>query len=401
MKEMIKIDYNFSAKTPLHTGSDENMGTLKSLRRQKFSVEKKQIKSKLNHKERVEAIVEILIAVHKSIDFDKIKGKRLMGIWEEWHSKLLAAATTSDKYKFFDKLSKSWGIRHVRGYDKIIIAMENICDEEILQTIREESSYVIIKLIERSKKTDADAPLFNFAFKKDEELFDFESKSVEIPCISGNSIRGVMRRLAMSDFINTCNIKKMSKSDYHMLFTGGSINQGTIYENIDLRNEMFDNCPMLYVFGSAIGNMTIDGSMSVSFAYPICKEMDNGGESFWENLDIIFQTRRDDSKQENQIKLDTDASDAPQQMKYEYEVFIPGTEFTHAFRMREGNDMAVSAFWRTMKLFKENPYVGGMFATGSSEIDLSELKIEGNDRMYVEYLKEKEETIKEYWENKK
>lgn len=90
---------------------------------------------------------------------------------------------------------------------------------------------------------------------------------------SGNSVRGIMRRLVMYDYVKRCGIQKMSKSNYHMLFTGGVLNESTMYEDLDKRERLIDLCPMLGVFGAAIGNMTIEGSMSVGMVYPECREI--------------------------------------------------------------------------------------------------------------------------------
>jgi len=220
-----------------------------------------------------------------------------------------------------------------------------------------------------------------------------------VPVISGNSFRGNMRRKAMYDFTQLAGIDKLDKSTYHTLFTGGVLNDSSIYEDIAKRENLIKLCPMLGLFGAAIGNMTIEGSMGVGYAYPLCRELNNGEKSFWEYLEVVFQTRLDSSKTEKQIEIaDKDFADTVQ-MKYEYEVFAKGTQFSHGFRLYDNVDEMINcAFWRAIELFKQNPYICGMFAIGNAEIDLSSLKTNTKKaNEYVKYIAANKAEIKKFF----
>ena len=173
-----------------------------------------------------------------------------------------------------------------------------------------------------------------------------------------------------------------------MLFTGGALNDSTMYEDLAKREKLIELCPMLGVFGAAIGNMTIEGTMSVGLAYPQCRELGTGEKSYWEFLDLVFQTRLDSSKTEKEVEIEKDEKrGAPDQMKYEYEVFAPGTPFTHSFRMLKIDPIQVSAFWHALTLLKANPFIGGMWAIGNAECDFSALEIPENaNEAYLKYL---------------
>ena len=111
---MIRINYTFKTVGPLFTGSDENSGTLRTLRRQKIALAENQVyKSRLDEKTRRDAVVQILAGVWQAIDFDSIKGTRLMGIWGEFANKLTAAARAANKYQFFEILCRSWDIEAI------------------------------------------------------------------------------------------------------------------------------------------------------------------------------------------------------------------------------------------------------------------------------------------------
>ena len=416
---MIKIDYKFTAKTPLHTGSDENVGTMKTLRRQKMMISPVAFDTNLSEAKRHALILNLLKAVYHSIDKDSLDRSRLMSIWEEFHGKMLSSATASNRFQFLEKLTSAFGIRQI-GNDKngrmerAEESMRLLSDLELLQTVRDQSRYLIMMM--RVKKS----------YDEISEIEDSKSSPIVknfemIPAISGNSIRGKMRRIAMYDFLTRVNISALSKSDYHMLFSGGFLNQSTKYEDIKKREDLINACPMLGIFGSAIGNMTITGLLSVGWAYPVCIERNNGDQSFWSFLDIVFQTRYDSSKNEEIVKIQTESKktknqsflfedDIPgekespkgpsMQMKYEYEVFSPGTIFSHGFRFTEieNNPVLTGAFWHSLKLLKENPFICGMWANGASEIDLSEIEVdEKKAKEYTNYIESEKDKIKAFW----
>ena len=378
---MIKIDYTFYAKTPIHTGSDENLGTMKSLRRQKLVLlEPKQYESQYDDKRRIDAIVELLYVIHKAINWDAIKRRRRMGIWDEQYSKLLKAATAANKYQFLETLCRNWDIRSLKS-DTVLDILESLNDIELLDTVRSETQYLILRLRRRTKDKQG-SPLFDNV--RAETGYKYVKTWEQIPCISGNSIRGVLRRLLMRDFCSRVGIKKMSKDMYHILFTGGMLTDSTRYEDVDRRERLIDLCPPLGVLGAAIGNMTIQGLLSVGIAYPHCRELGTGDQSYWEYLETVFQTRRDSSKEEKEIEIEGD-SENPAQMKYEYEVFAPGTPFVHGFRMADFDELSRSCFWHMIELFKENPIVGGLQAVGNALVDLHELP-SSSGQEYVDYI---------------
>lgn len=387
---MIRLDYTFTAVSPIHTGSDTNAGTTRTLRRQKIILQEPvTYESNYTDEPRRDAIVDVLYAIHKSIDWDSIKGTRLMGIWDEMYSKVLKAAGAANRHQFFQGLCDGWDIRSVHDID-IVDTLNSLNDEELLSTLRDETQYLILKLRQRVK-SKGQASLFDR-----EQTPSTYTKTFEmIPNISGNSIRGKLRRLVMYDYCRLAGIEKLSASDYHTLFTGGVLDDSTRYEDIDKREKLIEMCPMLAVLGAAIGNMTIEGMLAVGMAYPVCSELGTGEKSYWEYLDTIFQTRLDSSKTEQAIEIDG-KSESTVQMKYEYEVFSPGTPFNHGFRMMELDEIAVSAFWHLLKLFKQNPFVGGMGAIGNGEICLVELE-DGDDSAYLAHIEKKAGEIREFF----
>lgn len=397
---MIKLNYEFKAKSPLHTGADTDMGTLKSLRRQKVILaEQKEVETKYTFEQQLEAIADILYQIWKKIDKDKIKGKRLMGIWGEFHSKILQAASTQSRFDFLQRICQLWDIENLDEV-KILEYLDNLNDYEFLDTIRSKSHYLVLKVrLLRENKGKIKKTLF------DTDKNKTPNKSVKtyalVPMISGNSIRGLMRRLVMSDFVAKTGIEKIWKEIYHMLFTGGVLDSSTMYEDIAKRENMIKMCPMIGLFGSAIGNMTVQGSLGVGHAYPKCSEMGTSDISYWNYIEVFFQTRLDDTGLQKAVDIH-DIDSYTIQMKYEYEIFAKGTPFSHSFQLFEDRDeLLKDCFYYALKLLKENNYITGMRAIGNAEIDLSELSIPKNTgKKYLKYLEDNKEEIRKFWEDR-
>ncbi len=409
---MIKLKYNFKAIGPLHTGSDEKAGIMKTLRRQKcILVKPVSYSSYLTDDERREAIVQIAYGIWKSIDFSEIKGKRMMMIWDEFTNKLKAASRCETKYEFLEKICVSWGIKSLTNRN-VLHNLKLLTDFELLDMIRNEAIYIVLAMRVLKEEIQAEkenptgikqASLFTETKtdKEIEKIKNIELLRIEdsIPCISGNSIRGKLRRLLMHDFCRKTGLEKLNKRVYHTLFTGGFLDQSTKNEDIDKMESFISMCPGLGLIGAAIGNMTIEGEMKVGWAYPLCAERGTGEKSYWQFLDTVFQTRLDSSKTEKEIEMLKEPEAPTQQMKYEYEVFADGTEFEHRFACTSRDSLLVSAFWYALSLFEKAPYLGGMGSVGNGEIRVDWELLGDNGVEYIEYLEKNKVDIHEFWTN--
>lgn len=427
---MLRINYNFKAVQPIHTGADERLGTLKPLRKEKVLVHNpKPIRSRfLPEQKRLkrQAIALLLLRL-----WSKLENKNRITVYEELASKLLSSTAVRTKEEFLQVMCRKLEIREVTTSDNrrfdVVDILELFDDYELLELIRRESQYIISMF--RKIKDD------NIAWRKEfggktkvakETVFggeDENSRSPEVliqdelikiyeqpwqelsekasidyvPIISGNSIRGMLRRIVMSDFFNQVGITKVSPELYHQLFTGGTINSSTGFENIEMRREMVEMCPMLGLLGSAVGNQTLQGELKVSQAKLRCSENGNGEVSYHDCIEIIFSTRLDTSKLQREFEL-VGEDEETHQMKYEYEVFSTGSVFEHSFACTSVNPIVQSAFWRMLRLFTEKPFITAMGSIGHGEIDLSEIEIPTDgDGSYLEHLKANADAIKAYF----
>lgn len=229
-----------------------------------------------------------------------------------------------------------------------------------------------------------------------------EDGTQDIPVISGNAIRGMLRRELFADFLRRVGYEidvsqKGGQRLYHALFTGGVLE--TIEEkssgiiDIGLKKQIVRLMPPARLLGFSIGNQIIEGKLKVGMALPICNELsdylpDNihPKVSIYDMLSSAFQTRRDDLRNERE------ENEQAVQMLIEHEVFIPGTVFYHEFRLEDPDEIDMSCLARMIELWKQKPVIGGKSSIGFGELKVN-YDIEASPEKYLEFLRENKEEI--------
>lgn len=141
-----------------------------------------------------------------------------------------------------------------------------------------------------------------------------------IPVVSGNSLRGVMRRLLTWEYMEKTGLK--GDKLYIALANGGAIGK-----NLDpyIRPEVIKNIketfPVLSAFGCALFKFMLPGVVNISFALPQCKELGTGDKPYSDLLADISQTRHIERFNANYQLEEIDIKPMP----YTIEVLIPGT----------------------------------------------------------------------------
>lgn len=195
-----------------------------------------------------------------------------------------------------------------------------------------------------------------------------------IPFVSGNSIRGVLRRLIMHDMLSLLGYELPSPKAHHILFTGGVLestldNTGKV--DLAFRNHVRRTVPPLEVLGTSVSNQMLAGCCVVEMALPICDELawqwpdlehPFKTVSVREFVDETFSTRRDD------LRADRSEDEQAMQMMVGFEVFKPGTVFVHGFELAYASPLAVSCLGRMIDLWREWPFAGAKSGTGHGRL---------------------------------
>jgi len=225
-----------------------------------------------------------------------------------------------------------------------------------------------------------------------------DNSVIEIPVISGNSIRGILRRMIWDDLLERVEYTLTNMKIYHMLFTGGSLeavdskDSGVI--DIEMKRKLRAELPPLAVMGTALGNQMFEGKLKCAIAQPICSELREflpedlpvqATTSIYELVSFDFMTRLDDVKEARQ------EGEAAHQMLMNFEVINPGTVFVHSFTLDNPSDVEKAVLAHALNLWREKPWVGGKSSVGYGNVKISyELD---DDSAYLKFIEDNKEQI--------
>lgn len=214
----------------------------------------------------------------------------------------------------------------------------------------------------------------------------------KMPYISGNAVRGYLRRRAMTDMLRridyTVDVTKAGgKRLWHAMYSGGILEkEKTPGMDLAAKRKIYATIPMVRLFGWAWGNQMIESKMKVANMMPICIEIDGGDNPpIRRCTHTIYHTRRDDRQVE---------SDETHQMIYNTEVFVTGTKFRHEFALEDPTDLDLSALCHVIGLWREYPTIGGKSAIGLGSVDIQYDYGRATPDAYVQYLKDNAATIR-------
>jgi len=223
--------------------------------------------------------------------------------------------------------------------------------------------------------------------------FIVNGRPVDVPIVSGNQVRGRLRRLLARDFLDLAGYQmdlsqRSYQKLYHTIFAGGILTEaeeesesGTV--DLALKFRIVRYLLPLRLFGCSYANQMVEGRVLVGHMLPICKELAEytavpSDISFHQLIAHTFQTRRDElraprrggQQQEGQGGGRGEEEQAVQMM-VEYECFAPGTRFAHEIILettREGEELDLSTLYRAVELWQQKPYIGGKSAVGFGKL---------------------------------
>lgn len=249
-----------------------------------------------------------------------------------------------------------------------------------------------------------------------EKMMQPSGKMEEVPIVSGNSIRGILRDRGMLYMLSqlgygvnyeTNQVKGLPLNAFYFLFSGGSLTStGEAGVNVDKFRKLKHLLPLISIFGGASGNAIMPGKLKVGKLIPICKQtahllpewcLPETLVSAWDLTQTEMYTRRDDAKNDRLRPMlagaetmpaledvaETDVADiaetevaeltrkkAPQQMMYEQETLCAGTRFFWEITLEDASPLEVEAFMSCVLTFSKSPYLGGKSAVGHGKVSI-------------------------------
>lgn len=243
-----------------------------------------------------------------------------------------------------------------------------------------------------------------------EKIAQPDGTVTEVPVVSGNALRGLLRDHAALVFWGALGRPELPAPVFHLLWSGGSLAKAGARHVLGARQlaEVRRLVPLVSLFGGSGAGKIIEGKLSVGKLTPVCAEtahivppdLVDAAEprSIWDVLQVEEFTRRDDAKRdqlhpaiqgyapaelepEGQGELLTvqrhqpareDADDDPaQQMRYGVETLAAGTRLHWWMRLSRVTDPEVALLAAAVDSWTaDGAHLGGRSATGHGRLRL-------------------------------
>lgn len=241
-----------------------------------------------------------------------------------------------------------------------------------------------------------------------EKFVQPDGTAEEIPVLSGNGLRGMLRDRGMLHLCKTLGygvdeasgeVRGLSLAAFYFLFSGGALTSSGNALDIGQARRIRETIPLVGIFGGAVGSMILPGKLRMGKAIPICAEtahllpakfQPENSVSIWEYLQEEMYTRKDDEKNEKLRGVIAPAERkalpgmsgtaavavkekeaAPQQMMYYVETIAAGTRFYWKVVLDDVTDVEFEAFLTCLTEFSKMPYVGGKSNVGHGEVAIN------------------------------
>lgn len=253
-------------------------------------------------------------------------------------------------------------------------------------------------------------------------------KVVEIPHVSGNSVRGKLRDVAAKHMLDLLGENgtphKVDVKLFQLLFSGGSLGAGNNADDVDKYRQMRENLVHVSLFGGAWGNAILSGKMKVNPLLPIAKETAHIVPEKWHGegelpsiftyLQLEMFTRKEnshDAEFQPYIQRDEETTVSTNQMIYHVETISAGTPFYWKVVLEDVTPEEFDFFLSVVQKFKEIPVVGGKSATGFGQIEFEDVAwrditkegdvltdvSETTESLYVKFVEANKNSIKAYF----
>jgi len=217
-----------------------------------------------------------------------------------------------------------------------------------------------------------------------------DGRLVHIPIVSGNTLRGRLRRVGEELLRDVLDYEgKLQPAAAHALRGGGSLAK-TSHEPLSGSRlaRLRQLVPQIGVFGAAGGGTIIDGALAVGKVVPHVVETNHitGADatlSAFSATQIEAYTRQDDAGSHGftataptaTLLFDPDGDPQPaikaaasQQMRFNIETFPVGTVFSTWLRLHRPSPLELAFFLDVLRAFTGDARLGGRVAIGHGQV---------------------------------
>lgn len=244
-----------------------------------------------------------------------------------------------------------------------------------------------------------------------EKIIGTDGRPVEVPIVSGNSLRGILRDHAADITWRHLGEPELPAAVFHLLWSGGSLSKAGAGHTLGARQlaEVRRLVPLVSLFGGSGAGKIIEGKLRVGKLTPICAEtahllpdglIGDTPASMWDHLQLEEFTRRDDSKRDqlhpaihglapkaleepgadgallavdpHEPAAETETAAGPaQQMRYGIETLAAGTRLHWWVALRHVTDVETALFAAAIEAWtSDGAAIGGRSSSGHGRLRL-------------------------------
>lgn len=219
-----------------------------------------------------------------------------------------------------------------------------------------------------------------------------------VPVISGNSLRGQLRRFAVRRMLADLGAPQgaLPPPLYHFFFSGGSIAKGDTKAPLAITaiNALRAELPIIGLFGGTWAGTILPSCLRVGWIWPVCIETEHltgeGGAPAAGLLTTAMFTRRDDGEAE----VADGEDDASAQMIFDVELLKAGAELRGFVEVERATEIEIAFLSAVLGDWLANPRLGGQAARGMGGVRVEDVEMPAVDS-YTSALAARRDTMRE------
>lgn len=220
---------------------------------------------------------------------------------------------------------------------------------------------------------------------------------VQVPVVSGNSLRGQLRRAAAQRLCDLADLTGLTAGAYHLVFSGGALTRGeSDHAHRVSRIRLLREClPIFGLFGGSLGSEIVPGCLRVGLIWPVCSETAQftGQTSDLAASDLVttvYYTRRDDGALSPVSESEPRDS---QQMIFECEGLAPGTRLEGEIRLERATEVEVACLCDALQHWASAPRLGGMSSRGHGSLSVELEGMPSPELLYEAHIRREKSKI--------
>lgn len=200
----------------------------------------------------------------------------------------------------------------------------------------------------------------------------------EVPIISGNSLRGTLRRRAeelLRDVLDYSGHLTLAAA--HTLRAGGSLTKTANGEPLSgsRLSALRAHIPVIGLFGAATTGRIIDGCLEVGKLIPHVAETAHitgipTTRTAFDAVQVEFYTQTDPTLEHSAPVPDVDGNSTAQPMRFGVETFPAGTRFTLRLHLNRPTALEAAFFADLLASYADHAIIGGRRGIGHGQIHL-------------------------------